>query len=139
MTLEWVVASALHCQPAQRLNEAEVELAKALWKLLHQLVILPLDDLTLHMVHIPSFVLLCALHCVDQPDLQGFSPFTQLLSAVLRRIARDRTQCEPEPGTDPVAANQKFMFLWHFVGMSSSKIMSNTHHLCNAFCLPGPA
>lgn len=118
VTLEWLVASDLvHCQPCRRLNESEMKLAKALWQLLHQLVIRQMEDLPLDVIHVTSAILLCATPSLEQPGLQGFPPFTQLVTAVLRRIPRDKALYEPKSETEQ-EAGEKFFLLWRFLGTS---------------------
>lgn len=122
VTLEWLVASDIQdCQPCRRLNQSEVKLAKALWQLLHQLVIHHMEDLSLDVMHVSSAILLCATPSLEQPGLQGFPPFTQLVTTVLRRIPRDKALYEHESETEQVAG-EKFFLLFGFLGTSCQKL-----------------
>ena len=104
------------------LDDSEVRLAEALWQLLYQLLLQQLQDLSLDMDNVPSRILLCAAPTVNQCILPESRPFTQLVSATLRRIIQDKAQYEPDPAASASAhpggkAYHKFMQFWHFVGM----------------------
>ena len=65
------IYDALQFLPERLLGETEEELAKALWKLLHQLLIQQLPELCLDMKHIPGAILSCAEYSMSQ-SLEDF-------------------------------------------------------------------
>ena len=102
------------------LDESEVQLAQALWKLLHQLLTQQLSDHSLDMQDILSVILLCATSSLSQRALSDFPPFTELLEATLRRIMQDKTQHEPDPevtADEGGQTYQRFMVFWSFLSM----------------------
>ena len=104
------------------LDDPEVQLAKDLWKMLHQLLIHPLLDLSKDMQRIPSAILTCAAPSLRQPGLKDFLPFTELVSVTLRRITQDKAQYKPDPytglGIDEPGqeGSHRFTVFWSFLG-----------------------
>lgn len=122
--------------PRPLLEAPELQLAKALWKMLHQLLIHQLQDLSQDMQQIPSTILLCAALSLAQPGLQDFKPFTDLVSATLRRITQDEAQYKPDPvtglGVDELdqEGSHRFTVFWFFLGKSCQEDVQP------ACCLP---
>ena len=117
------------------LEDPEVQLAKALWKMLHQLLIPQLQDLSRDMQRIPSAILRCAAPSLAQPGLQDFKPFTDLVIATLRRITQDKVQYEPDPvtgvGVDEPGqeGSHRFTVFWCFLGKLCQESVQHTCHL----------
>ena len=136
ITLEWLVAwdpahepwsdaesdlPTLTClQPL--LQDSEVQLAKALWKVVHQLLIHQLPDLSQDMQRLPSAILRCAAPSLKQPGLKDFQPFMKLVCATLSRITQDKAQYEPDPPSRlgvsewGQEACHRFIVFWSFLG-----------------------
>ena len=128
VTLEWLLGCD-HLNPyrqhCRRLDESEVQLAQALWKVLYQLLIQQLPDLCLDIKRTPSTILQCAAASLEQPALQGFPPLTELVGAALKRITQDRAQYELDSDRGQ-QGSQSFTRFWFFLGMVC----------CTTLCLP---
>ena len=112
VTLEWVLApNHIGSRPFRRLDVAEVQLAKALWRLLHQLLVGQLTGLGHDVSTMPITILMCAVPSWEQPGLQGFRPFRQLVNAALQRISGNKMLYEAHKHLGQ-EANQGVLIFW---------------------------
>ena len=86
--LHWLVGNNhLMSRPCWRLPTAELQLAEALWELLHDCLMRFLPDQSLDVQQMLTQTLMVATPSLQQPALQNCQPLTDVVAAVLKRIA----------------------------------------------------
>lgn len=86
--LHWLVGNNhLMSRPCWCLPTAELQLAEALWELLHDCLMRFLPDQSLDVQQMLTQTLMVATPSLQQPALQNCQPLTDVVAAVLKRIA----------------------------------------------------
>ena len=125
LTLEWLLGTEhlVHMEDAQQrwrsLNASELQLAKALWQLLHLLIMQHLPNTAKDLQEILAWILICAAPSVKQPGLQDWQPMNEITTAAAKRLAQDKAAwatVQPLPRSHDKNSVDQFAFLWAFLG-----------------------
>ena len=122
VTLQWLLGNNhLQSKPAWQPDEPELELAKALWTLLHGCLFCYIPDQSLEMFDLLMDILVCATASLQQPALQDGHPLTHLVTAALGRIAGDPALFEMNPGASRETAKAYHFFILCWFSMVSPR------------------
>lgn len=118
VTLQWLLGSGhLQSEPSWKLNQQEIQTAKALWTLIHGYLYRYFPTLSLNFHQLLEHILMCATPSMQQPALQSFQPCVEVISKALRRCAVDKAvyAAEPQPENERDYASQMFIIFWVFL------------------------
>ena len=121
-TLQWVCGNNhLQSKPSWRLKPSEIDLARALWRLVQTCLAPYIADFSVDVDQQLMAILMCAAPSLQQPELQACATVTEVVNASLKRIAEDKAvhgADEPSPVLDN-AGSQMFLLFWPFLGTSA--------------------